>query len=39
MHLKFVFCYKGMKTILTIKSPLFFDVIPLNNADSFLTAR
>ena len=25
-----------MKTIQAIKSPLFFDVIPLNNADIFL---
>ena len=38
MQFKFVFYPKGMKTIQTI-SPLFFDVIPLNTADSIFNAR
>ena len=36
MKLKFNFCSKRMETPLTIESPFFFDVIPINNADSFL---
>ena len=39
MRLKFVSCFKGMKTIQTIKPPTCFDVIPLNNADNIFTAR
>ena len=30
-----IFCCKEMKEILTKKPPWCFDVIPLNNADSF----
>ena len=39
MWFKFAFCSKGMKAIKTIKSPLFFDLVPLNNADNFLITR
>ena len=35
MRFKFVFCSKRMKTIQAKKSKLFFDFIPLNNADIF----
>ena len=39
MRLKSVVCSKGMNTIQTINIPLFFDVISLNNAHKFFTAR
>ena len=39
MRFKFVFCSKRIKTIQTKKSLGCFDVIPLNNVDSFFTAR
>ena len=39
MRFKLIVCSKGIKTIQTIKSPLCFDVLPLNNTDSFFIAR
>ena len=40
MLFKFGVCSKGMKTIQTVKITIIFCyVIPLNNADNFLTAK
>ena len=39
MQFKFAFCSKEMKTIQAIKVTIIFWLIPLNNADNFLTAR
>ena len=39
MRLKFDFCSKGIKTIQTIEIIIIIYVVPLNNADSFFTAR
>ena len=39
MRLMFVSCCKKMKAIQAIKITMVFIVIPLNNADSVLTAR
>ena len=39
MRFKFIFCSKRMKRIQAIKTPMMFDVIPLNNVGNFFTAR
>ena len=39
MRFTFVFSCERMKPIQAIKIPVVLEVIPLNNADSFFTAR
>ena len=36
MRFNFIFCFKRKKTTQTIKKPLCFEVIPCNNANTFL---